>query len=252
MPHGSVFDPDRRSPPTMAFELARIWQRISSAYDVKRRVVMGTPESIDWDALNEPQEIAHDFEIDLHMLVTANHEFAIAAINRDEDEELAKINNEFHLESHEVIYSIQGQLQNTYDDFRRAARLLALVGLVTRLQHWISRFAIQRKLTSAKQSKPREPKLVTQLNALNKDLGDGPVSVEFFEKIVTLRDSVIHGDSQMEWGGRTVADEYRSVQGADLSEEQLQEAIQKAIAQVKHYDKKIQAQTSTKASALHT
>ncbi len=212
---------------------------------------MCTPESIDWDALNEPQEIAHDFEIDLRMLVTANHEFTIAAINRDEDEELAKIDDDFHLESHEVIYSIQGQLQNTYDDFRRAARLLALVGLVTRLQHWISRFAIQRKLTSAKQSKPREPKLVTQLNALNKDFGNGPVSVDFFDKVVTLRDSVIHGDSQMEWGGRKVAEEYRSFQGADLTEEQLQEAIQKSIAQVKYYDERIQAQTSAKSSAQH-
>jgi hypothetical protein len=210
---------------------------------------MGTPESIDWDALDEPQEIAHDFEIDLHMLVTANHEFTIAAIDREEDEELSKIDGEFHLESHEVIYSIKGQLQNTYDDFRRAARLLALVGLVTRLQHWISRFAQRRNLTSVKQSKPREPTLVTQLNALNRDLGDGPVSVDFFEKIVTLRDSVIHGDSQMEWGGRKVAEEYRSAQGADLSEEQLKEAIQKAIAQVKYYDEKIQARTSAKTSA---
>jgi hypothetical protein len=210
---------------------------------------MGTPESIDWDALDEPQEIAHDFEIDLHMLVTANHEFAVAAIDREEDEELSKIDDEFNLQSREVIYSIKGQLQNTYDDFRRAARLLALVGLVTRLQHWISRFAQRRKLTSVKQSKPREPKLVSELNALNRDLGDGPVSVNFLEQIVTLRDSVIHGDSQMEWGGRKVAEEYRSAQGADLSEEQLKEAIQKAITQVKYYDEKIQARTSPKTSA---
>ena len=75
--------------------------------------------------------------------------------------------------------------------------------------------------------------------------------MDFFEKIVTLRDSVIHGDSQMEWGGRQVAEEYRSVQGADLTEEQLQDAIQKAIAQVKYYDEKIQAQTSAKTSAHH-
>jgi hypothetical protein len=177
---------------------------------------MGTPESIDWDALDEPQEIAHDFEIDLHMLVTANHEFTIAAIDREEDEELSKIDGEFHLESHEVIYSIKGQLQNTYDDFRRAARLLALVGLVTRLQHWISRFAQRRKLTSVKQSKPREPKLVTQLNALNRDLGDGPVSVDFFEKIVTLRDAVIHGDSQMEWGGTTQRGNSKSHRASEI------------------------------------
>jgi hypothetical protein len=202
---------------------------------------MGLPENIDWDALNEPQqEIAHDFEIDLHMLVTANHEFTITAIDREEDEELAKINNEFNVESREIIDSIQIQLQNTYDDFRRAARLLALVALVTRLDHWLSRFAKQRKLTRVKPSKPRESKLVSKLNALNQDLGNGPVSVDFFEKIVTLRDSVIHGDSRVQWGGRMVADEYRGVQGADLSEEQLQEAIQKAIAQVKYYDEKIQ------------
>jgi hypothetical protein len=213
---------------------------------------MGTPENIDWDALNEPQqEITHDFEIDLHMLVTANHEFTIAAINREEDEEMAKINNEFHPESREVIYSIQGQLQNTYDDLRRAARLLALVGLVTRLDHWVSRFAKRRKLTSAKPSKPHESKLVTKLNALNQNLGNGPVSVEFFEKIVTLRDSVIHGDSQVQWESRKVADEYRGVQGADLSEEQLQDAIHNAIAQVKYYDEKIQEQKSAKPSAQH-
>jgi hypothetical protein len=212
---------------------------------------MGTPDSIDWDALNEPQEIAHDFEIDLHMLVGANHEFTITAIDGEEDEELAKIDNDFHAESYETIRSIRGQLQNTYEDFRRAARLLALVGLVTRLDHWISKFVRWRNLTGLKQSKPREPRLVTQLNALDKDLGNGPVSVDFFEKIVTLRDSVIHGDSQMEWGGRRVAEEYGSVQGADLTEEQLQDAIQKAIAQVKYYDEKIREQTSAKTLAQH-
>jgi hypothetical protein len=97
---------------------------------------------------------AHDFEIELHMLVTANHEFTISAIDRDEDGELSKIDDEFHVESDEVIYSIRGQLQNTYDDFRRAARLLALVGLVTRLQHWVSRFAQRQKLTSVKHPNP--------------------------------------------------------------------------------------------------
>jgi hypothetical protein len=213
---------------------------------------MGSPENIDWDALTEPQEeIRHDFEIDLHMLVTANHEFTITAIDREEDEELKKINNEVNLESREIINSIQGQWQNTYDDFRRAARLLALVGLVTRFDHWVSRFAEQRKLTRAKPSKPRESKLVTKLNALDQDLSKGPVSLDFFEKIVTLRDSVIHGDSRVQWGGRNVADEYRGVQGVDLSEEQLQEAIHNAIAQVKYYDEKIQERTSAKKNCVN-
>jgi hypothetical protein len=47
---GHGFDPDRRASPTMAFELARIWPRISSVCDVKRKLFMGAPESIDWDA----------------------------------------------------------------------------------------------------------------------------------------------------------------------------------------------------------
>jgi hypothetical protein len=46
---------------------------------------------------------------------------------------------------------------------------------------------------------------------LNEGLGAGPVPIIFFEKIVTLRDSVIHGDSQVEWKDngvmRAVADE---------------------------------------------
>src|SRR5216684_4605916 len=107
---------------------------------------MGTPESIDWDALEQPQEIAHDFEIDLHNLVTANHAFTMEAIERDEDKELAEIDGGLHLESHEVVESIRAPLLNFYDDLRRAARLNALVGLVTRLQHWIAKFAKQAPL----------------------------------------------------------------------------------------------------------
>ena len=96
-----------------------------------------------------------------------------------------------------------------------------------------------------KRSKAHKSALVRGLEALNEFFDTGPVPVAFFEKIVTLRDSVIHGDSQAEWKHngklRVVAYEYRSTMGADLSEEQLQEAIQKAIQQVKWYDEKMRA-----------
>jgi hypothetical protein len=37
------------------------------------------------------------------MLVTSNHEFTIAAIDREEDEELARIDQEFQVEGHATL-----------------------------------------------------------------------------------------------------------------------------------------------------
>jgi hypothetical protein len=193
--------------------------------------------------LDEPQEIAHDFEIDLNCVVVANHNLTLEAIDRDEDEELAKIEQASILEDYEIARSITGTLQNFYDDLRLAARRLAVVGLVTRFQHWIIRFVQRRKLGLEKSEKP---KLVKQLNALDKDLGMGPVCVEFFENLVGVRDSVIHGDSRAEWehNGRVrkVAEEYRNPYGdVEITEEQLKEAIEKAIQQVKWYEERLSA-----------
>ena len=203
---------------------------------------MGMNESIDWDALEQPQEIAHEFEIDLRCLVTSNHKLTIEAIDQDEEKEVTGIEEELRLESPETVYSFTGPLQNFYDDLRRAARLQAMVALVTRLQHWISKFVKQRKLVPVKDR--NRPTLVRELDALNKDLGVGPVPVAFFENIVTLRDSVIHGDAQAEWQfqgkKRTIAPEYANSWGhAEISEEQLQDVIQKAIQQVKWYDERM-------------
>jgi hypothetical protein len=203
----------------------------------------------DLGPLDEPQEIAHEFEIDLNCVVVVNHKLTLEAIDRDEDEELANI-EQGTLEDYEIVRSITGPLQNFYDDLRLAARRLAAVGLVTRFQHWIARFVQRRKLDLEKGEKP---KLVKQLNALNKDLGMGPVSVEVFEKLVGVRDSVIHGDSRAEWEHngriRKVADEYRNPYGdVEITEEQLKEAVGKAIQQVKWYDEKLDAATQNPAA----
>jgi len=154
------------------------------------------------------------------------------------------------LEDYEIVRSITGPVQNFYDDLRIAAGRLAVVGLVTRFQHWITRFVQRRKLGLEKGEKPR---LVKQLNALNEDLGMGPVSVEVFENLVGVRDSVIHGDSRAEWehNGRVrkVADEYRNAYGdVEITEEQLKEAIEKAVRQVKWYDEKLYAATQKPAA----
>ena len=41
--------------------------------------------------MDEVQEIPHDFEIDLHNLVVANHSFTMEAIDKSEDEDFSKI-----------------------------------------------------------------------------------------------------------------------------------------------------------------
>jgi hypothetical protein len=209
----------------------------------------------EWATLERPEQIEHEFEIDLNCVVITNHKLTIEGIERSEGEALDDIYKGSGIESEGTVDSIACHAQNFFDDLRRAARLLALVGLVTRLQHWISRFAKQRRhkagtvrSSKLKRAKARKSILVRQLEDLNEALGAGPVPVTFFEKIATLRDSVIHGDSQMEWKDngtiRAVADEFRSVLGADLSEEQLQDAIQKAIQQVKWYDARMQEKSS--------
>jgi hypothetical protein len=198
---------------------------------------------LDLGSLDEPLEISHEFEIDLNCVVVANHALTLEGIDRSENEELAKIEEGFAHEDFETVRSITLHLQNFYEDIGQAARRLALVGLVTRLQHWIGRFA---KQTKAKPYKAKQTGLANQIAALNKILGSGPIPEIFFEDLATARDSIIHADSKAEWKHngslRKVADHYRNAyEDVDLSEEQLKDAIQKATQQVKWYDEKMYA-----------
>jgi hypothetical protein len=78
---------------------------------------------------------------------------------------------------------------------RRAANHTALVSLVTRLDHWARKFVKQLSLSTDK----KRPYVVRDMEALNARLGAAPISVQFFEELVTARDSVIHNDSQAQW-----------------------------------------------------
>lgn len=93
----------------------------------------------------------------------------------------------------------------------------------------------------------RPESLLSQLKILNETLGnDGPVQVSDFKKLVDVRDSIIHADARAEWKDnrgkdRKVADEYCNGRGdVELSENQVKEAVEKAIRQVVWYDSHIQ------------
>jgi hypothetical protein len=206
------------------------------------------PKSIGWSALEEPQEIAHEFEIDLYNAVTPNHNAMLEGIDREEDSEMLDIQDGFRHEGHETVSSMLGYLQNGYDERRQKSRLSAVVIVVTRLDHWISRFAGNLKV---KPTRGNKNGLANLIEALNNALSDGPVPVKFFEDLAELRHSVVHADSRTEWDfkgqRRRVADCYRNACGdVELSEEQLKEAIQKTIEQVKWYDEQIRAKPAVR------
>jgi hypothetical protein len=196
--------------------------------------------AFDPQGFDERFEIPHDFELDLHILVTQNHKFLMERIDQDEDEELAKL---LSIEPEEARHSEETSLSFFYDDLRRAAHNLAIVALVTRLSVWINK--LYKKIVKGK----IQNGLWYQLPELENALGHGPTSIEFFLELVTVRDSVIHNNSQSKWeyNGqlRVVASQYIDSYGqVELSQEQVEDAIKKSIQQVKWYDEKLQARNT--------
>src|ERR1700678_3766782 len=193
------------------------------------------PEDSDTSRLDEIQEIPHEFVIELHHLVTTNHALVLQAINADEDAELAK----HYSDDDEVQRSIESGLQYFYETLRRAANNLAAVALVTRVQHWMNKFADRIKVEPGRG-------LVRAFRVLTAKVGAGPVPVEFFEKLVTVRDSVIHGDGQKTWEHspgttRTVAQEYvNPYDETEIREDQLKEAVAKSIEQVEWFHTRLE------------
>ena len=79
------------------------------------------------------------------------------------------------------------------DDLGNAANQLALVSLVTRLQHSINVFV--KDVGGDNESTG----LVPNLRILNRRrLGESPIAVTFSD-LVSVRDSVVHADSMAEW-----------------------------------------------------
>jgi hypothetical protein len=134
--------------------------------------------------------------------------------------------------------------KSTADELRREARSVAVVTLVTRFQHWLRVFVEEMK------KKPANG-VDKNLETLNKGLGggEGPVPAAFFCDLETVRDSIIHADSNVEWMRgevqRRVPLKYREVNlehlsNLKLTEEQLREIRENAMARINLTDAHIQ------------
>jgi hypothetical protein len=191
------------------------------------------------ELLNTLVEVAHGFEVDINTVVVVNHQITIDGIANLEQREVERVREEFAAEDPDVLDSLVRTEEWFYSDLRKAAHNLALVGLVTRLQHWIEKFARELDI---KPTRGDDSVLIRYLQSLNGELGDGPVPIKFFQELVMARDSVIHADSRAQWSHkkmrREVAPRYRSGFDLEISEEQLKEAVAKAIEQVKWYEEK--------------
>jgi len=194
------------------------------------------------ELLNSPIRVTHPFEVDLNTVVVVNHKITIDAITSLEQRGIDRIREDFAAENRDVLDSLVGFQEWFCGDLRRGAHNLALVGLVTRLQHWIEKFAQKLGIPP---TGDQDSALIRHVEALNRELGEGPVPIGFLKELVTARDSVIHADSRAQWTykkkKREVARRYCSGSDVGISEEQLEEAVVKAIQQVTWYDEKLGA-----------
>ena len=143
-------------------------------------------------ALDSPIRIPYEFKIDINTLVTVNHKITLEGISLSEQEEIAT----FHSDDEDERRSHRREQENFSEDLRRAANHLALVGLITRFQHWINKFV--QELPSA--TKANHLSVARGIDVLNKALGVGPVSEKEFSELVDVRDSIIHQNSTTkEW-----------------------------------------------------
>lgn len=114
----------------------------------------------------KPTDLLHPFEEELVWLVSTNYRLVMENIDRKEEKE--------------TTTGDYGNLQEAHSfsvELRRAATNLALVGLVTRLHHWLS--ILVEELT---RQPARHNSLVKNLIALEKQTGKGPVPISFFSR----------------------------------------------------------------------
>lgn len=184
----------------------------------------------------------HEFEIDVLCLVSVNHNLTVQAIAEDEERLREERWEERETYTDEEFYrEMLTSDENFYGDLRVAARSQAVVSLVTRMQHWASKYA--RRL-----DKNREPKsLKKEFEFLNAQIKkDGPEEVAYFVELVDLRDSVVHADSKPHWKyqgkNRSVVPRYApNSWRVEISENDLQYAVAKAIKQMLWYDDQLRA-----------
>src|ERR1700688_1620013 len=152
-------------------------------------------------------DLPHPFEEDVKFLVKATYELLCENIASKEALEITEA--EKIEDSREAGAEIQWA-KSTADELRREARSVAVVTLVTRFQHWLRVFVEEIK-------KKPENGVEKNLETLNKGLGveEGPVPAAFFCDLETVRDSIIHADSNVKWmrgpKQRSVPLKYREV-----------------------------------------
>ncbi len=197
-------------------------------------------DSTDWRDVYKKPEIAM-FMVDVYQMTLMGLTFSLGGIKELEEYWFRTFINEDNKES-----AAAQRLRGKCDDLRLNAHRIAAVTLVTRFQHWIGKLIKQSQITVTK--KRNDPSmLVSQLQALNNKLGDGPVPLQLFDELEEVRNSVIHADSQATWvtplgNFRKVADQYRNELGeVQISYEQLVLAAQYMIEQVEWYQEQIQS-----------
>jgi len=186
-------------------------------------------------------DLPHPFEEDVQFLVKATYDLLCENIARQEEEEMAtaeKIGDPCDAGA-ERQWS-----KSNADELRREARSIAVVTLVTRFQHWLRVFV--KELTGKEPANGVERNIRTLNEKLEKR---SPVPAEFFYDLETVRDSIIHADSSVEWmrgnEQRCVPLKYREVNlesllSLKLTEEQLCEIRENAMAQINLTDEHIQ------------
>jgi len=183
------------------------------------------------DVWNAVIEASHPFEAELSLLVVANLRLTLDAIDELEKRESLRMREFLGNEDHDLLASQINWLENTHEEMRKAARHLALVGVVTRLQHWIKTLADLNGV--APKAGGKDSELCKFLRGLNESLSkDPPIAMAFIQDLVTARDSVIHGDSKSQWEHnvmRSVADHHREGGELRITQHDLENAIQKAV-----------------------
>jgi hypothetical protein len=185
-------------------------------------------------------DLPHPFEEDVQFLVKTTYDLLCENIARREAQAITEA--EKIEDPREAGAEIQW-VKSDADKLRQEARGVAVVTLVTRFQHWLRFFVEDMKKVPANGV---EKNLATLNNELKRE---GPVPAAFFCDLETVRDSIIHADSNVEWMRGTVKRyvplKYREVNLEDLSElkltkEQLREIRENAMAQINLRDVHIQ------------
>lgn len=202
---------------------------------------MASEEEIDlW---NEIIEVTHAFEAELNTLVMSSLRFSLEGIARAEEEEIERMSEA--LEDLDVQNSHAWHVELYYSKMRTAAHNFALVGLVTRLQHWVERFVRLNKVKP--EGEKNDHRLCKCLHGLNKAVNaTPPIAVEFIDGLVTARDSVIHGDSKSTWFDephqkqRSVAQRFDDFGDLNVSQSDLEDAVQKSTQLVSWYESSLE------------